>query len=826
MPNSNEFKRHIIFSGRFTPEAYTSPKKPGSSFQILQRQVSEHGQLIREKLVSLRDQATQLQNAPIPDGLVREDFIYIDFISDFNVNLAIESFEDNLRGNYHLLSCQKEENQFRALVAINPKGLSTFIKKVEAYESKVTKKNNPKHARLFSNILDIRLATLKSFWNEPLLPFPQPNQQIWWEIWIRRENMEEDTDEDAKVRDQLAVIGVQVPERRLLLPEHVVRLANATADQLGSSLILLDNLAELRKAKDTVDFFVELTGTEQREWVQDLLNRVNNQGNADSIAICLLDTGVQNGHPLISPFLPNSSRDSFNPAWGNDDGHPNGHGTQMAGLALYGDLTAPLSHNQTVTVSHQLESIKIINASAPHQPDLYGQVTIECANRAVVLAPMRKRIYCMSVTSEDNRDHGKPSSWSSAVDNIAFGETGVSDDKVLFVVSGGNVFHDNHLEYPAKNKVEFVHDPAQSFNALSIGGYTEKDTINLAEFPGAVALAPIGNMAPCNSTSMLSESKWPIKPDFVMEAGNYAVQGNDILYLESLQLLTTAKDFNNHPFTTFRDTSAAAAMASNFLATIYSQYRDLWPETIRAIAIQSAKWTSQMSNGVDVKSLGTTAKRELVRCFGYGVPDLNKALYSLTNSVTLIAQRTIQPFKLVGSLVKTNQLHFFDLPWPTEALQALAQREVKLTVTLSYFVEPNPGNKYFSSKYLYQSHGLRFAIKRPLESVDEFRARINKAARDEDDEPGVVVAQNNGWLLGERIRNSGTIHKDVWSGTGAELAAMGNIAVFPVNGWWRLRKKEKRYEKQVRYSLIVNIESESTEVDLYTPIENLIVVNV
>jgi hypothetical protein len=825
MPDSNEYKRHIIFSGRNSSENYTSPKTGGNGIAIKQRTASEHGEVIRAKLEMIRVQSEQLQNEMLPQGIIREDVVYVEFISDFDVELAFESFEDNRSGKYHLLSCQKEGNQYRAVVALNNKGISNFIKKIEAYSTEVTKKGAAKNAKLFSNILDIRFASLKSFWNEPTLEFPIADQEIWWEVWIRREDFLEDNVEDSKVVDQLNLVGATIGQRRLILPEHIIRLVRGTPNQLSNSLLLLDNLGELRKAKDTAEFFTELRTFEQQEWLNDLLQRTDNQTNVSPLAICILDTGVNNGHPLIAGFLPNGNMDSVNPAWGNLDGHGTGHGTQMAGLALYGDLIEPLASTGTIQIFHQLESVKLINANAPHEPEIYGQVTIECVNRAIVIAPTRKRVFCMAVTSSDNRDRGKPSSWSSSVDKIIFGESGTSDDKNIILISVGNVDHDNHLEYPAKNRTEFIHDPAQAFNCIAVGGYTEKDSINLTEFPGSVALAPRGNISPSSSTSCLSVNQWPIKPDIVMEAGNYAVQDDSIICPDSLQLLTTAKDYSTSRFTAFGDTSAATALASNLFAKIFQQYNDLWLESIRGVMIHSSTWTSQMLGGANINALSYTSKRELLRTFGYGVPDLNKALHSLNNSLTLIAQRTIQPFRLDGSIIKTGQLHIYDLPWPIDVLEGLGGQSVKLTVTLSYFIEPNPGSKYFSSKYYYQSHGLRFNMKRPLESQDEFKVRINKEAREED-EVVSAVAQSGQWMIGEKLRNTGSIHKDIWVGTGAELASMNSIAVYPVNGWWRFRKKAKRYDKQVRYSLLINIESTSNEIDLYTPVQTLVTVTV
>ena len=38
-----------------------------------------------------------------------------------------------------------------------------------------------------------------------------------------------------------------------------------------------------------------------------------------------------------------------------------------------------------------------------------------------------------------------------------------------------------------------------------------------------------------------------------------------------------------------------------------------------------------------------------------------------------------------------------------------------MRVTLSYFIEPNPSQRG-NSRYRYQSHGLRFDVKRPTET--------------------------------------------------------------------------------------------------------------
>jgi hypothetical protein len=70
------------------------------------------------------------------------------------------------------------------------------------------------------------------------------------------------------------------------------------------------------------------------------------------------------------------------------------------------------------------------------------------------------------------------------------------------------------------------------------------------------------------------------------------------------------------------------------------------------------------------------------------------------------------------------------------------------------------------------------------------------------------------------------LHQDIWEGTAADLASRGFLAVYPALGWWRTRPALERYDLPARYSLIVSIHTDQTEIDLYTAIEQQIAVPV
>ncbi|SIS48077.1 Subtilase family protein [Zobellia uliginosa] len=835
MANQNPL-RHIKIEGYSRTENYTSPRSFYPDAPISRNRI-QHGNKIKSHLEQIRNQFAYNKGQSTPEGIERDNVIYVEFISDFDIEPAFESLHSNAENaKYQLLSIKlekvQEKERFRVLVMLTEGGISHFLSRVNEYILSTTEK--PSHAKLVSNLSAIKLATLREFWTEPKeIPFPEEHEVVWWEVWFRRKRGVDTTSEYNKIIKQLEAVDAQISNQELIFPEHFIKLVKASPRQLSQSLFLLDNLAELRKPKETADFFINLNLFEKEDAVNELLSRIENHTDENSIAVCILDSGVNNQHPLLREFIPNSNLFSYKPdSWGiHDSGSEiqGGHGTGMAGLALYGDLATVMSSISNIQIFHQLESVKIINKRDPHDPELYGSVTIDAASSPIIVAPFRPRIYCMAVTDKNQAYYGRPSSWSAAIDKITFGNEDEILEKQLFFVSGGNIVIEKPDEFPDKNIYESVHDPAQAFNAVTVGAYTEMDTVNNDEFPDSKLLAERGGMSPANSTSIIWENDWPIKPDIVMEGGNLINQRGDIDAPSSLQLLTTNKDYRTTLLQTFGDTSAATALASRFAAQLKNEYPDLWPETIRGLMIHSADWTQTMLGGKniqDVRSFNKVEKRNLLRSFGYGVPNLEKALYSAKNSLTLIAEEEITPYKKDGN-VKFKDIHYFELPWPVEVLQdVLSETDVKLNITLSYFIEPNPGSRKYSNKFSYQSHGLRFNVIKREEDPETFHKRINKNARNEEEQSEYKSGGGEKWFLGSQQRNRGSIHRDFWIGSGADLATRNQIAVYPVSGWYRTRKKLEMYDSTVRYSLIVTIEAPEIHVDIYTPIRTLIPIEV
>lgn len=613
-------------------------------------------------------------------------------------------------------------------------------------------------------------------------------------------------------------LGLEVGDSSLRFPDRRVLLLYGSVDQLARSIEIVDSVAELRQVREVPADYRAFSPQEMRAWTEDLLDRVvwPSEGGP---SIAILDTGVNRRHPLVKPVLEERDQHTANEAWGRDDHE--GHGTEMAGVVLYEDLAQALGSSALLRVPAHLESVKILPRHGDNDPELWGWVTQQAIARVEIERPERRRCHLMAVTATGTRDLGRPSSWSGAVDQLA---AGVGDEKRrLIVLSAGNERdRQTWLNHPDHLETSEVHDPAQAWNALTVGAFTERWQITEDDLKDWQPVADPGDLAPMTSTSVMWQDRWPLKPDLVLEGGNAARDASgQIDTPDSLSLLTTHHRFHERVFTITGDTSAASAQAARMAGFLQALYPEAWPETVRALLIHSARWTETM-----IRRFGPLSEKRavktLVRSCGFGAPSLERALWSAGNRLTLIVEDEIQPYTKTKagerkSVPQLNQMHFHQLPWPREQLRDLGDTEIQLRVTLSYFVEPSPGERGWQSRYRYASHGLRFDVRGAQETTEEFQKRLNKQARAED-EDNPRTGDTDGWTLGPQLRHRGSVHSDVWTGTAADLATREQIGVFPIGGWWKDRHHLGRWNRKTRYSLVVSIEAPEIEVDLYTPV--------
>lgn len=830
MPDNNRRRQpHFILKNNGETEAFTSPGRGGGGGNVPDRDRQTHGNSLLGKVQQLApvlDSAVkQQQQAGVTEGLG----LQIEFESFPGVGLAFESLARE-RSGIELRNVREDEYRVFATVFVPEGKLDFFEKLITAYldESK-DKKLGPSNRRLLNTIAEIRSATLQALWTDDPEAMPtSDNESLWWEIWLPVKG--DRTAGVSQFRDLANGLNFQVAPGELTFPERTVLLLYGSVSQMKRSMMTLNNIAELRRAKETADFFDSLAPSEQPEWIDELKTRMTMPDrDADVPHICLLDTGVNNGHPLIQPAMKNTDRHSVEPGWGLED--VNGHGTGMAGIALVGNLTDALISTDAISIRHRLESVKLIPEDGANGGDSqhHGYMTVEAVSRPIVNAPNRERVFSMAVTAKDNRDRGRPSAWSATIDRLASDAEGLGESPKLFILSAGNVTDPNAwMAYPESSSTDTIHDPAQAWNALTIGAATNLAYITEPDTEHYQPIAQVGDLSPFSTTSQTWQSHWPFKPDVVFEGGNAAKDRLGAVSMPSLSLLTTNSQPNDRLFTTTNATSAASALAARMAAQIMAEYPELWPETIRALIVHSARWTPAMTQ-MFLPANGQPKKTEmiyLIRHCGFGIPNLEQALWSVKNSLTMICEEHLHPFKRDPKKdPQLRDMNLHRLPWPLAELEALGETEVEMRVTLSYFIEPNPSARGVASRYRYESHGLRFDVKRPLETEPDFRARINVAARDEEERTR-TTSDDTRWQIGKQNRHKGSLHSDIWKGSAADLASRGMIGVYPALGWWKTRPVLERYNQPVRYALIVSISAPEIDVDLYTAVVNQIGVEV
>ncbi|HAD16570.1 MAG TPA: peptidase S8 family protein [Erythrobacter sp.] len=807
-------KPHIDISARAIRRDYQAARRnmgAGSAPRIR----AEHGAMIRGQMDAafagadlIRPQDERLE---APNGV----FLEVDLRPGTNPEKTLERRRLDVRPGAVRTT---EDNETRVALYVPDEARPVLQQIIDEYTTGDQNAGGQQKDRV-EPINAMRQARLETFWTDDPAALPQGAQNvIWWEAWCFR-GME------GKVREAAERIGAIVAEDHywLKFPESTVLPIRSSRVSMELLLFATAGISELRGASASPVFFIESDYEDQTEWTEDLAERVVWPAS-DASAVCLMDTGVNRGHSLLEPAVSTDDLLSVRPDWGGDDHH--GHGTWMAGLALLGDLTPRLQDQSEIQLSHRVESVKILPPGdfEANDPKSYGPVIQSAVARAEINKPERKRTFCLAVTN-DNVSGSRATTWSAAIDQASVGKMPGDDNDAparLFIVSAGNAPAEIDMDKILSADNLPIEDPAQAWNALTVGGYTNKSDIDDDGYDGWSAMAKPGELSPFTRTSVTwPQGRTAFKPDVVMEAGNRAISpsGKEALNLDSLGLLTTGENVAAQPLVPFSATSAAAAQCARLATQLTAAYPEHWPETIRALIVHSAEWTPWMLQELE-SQVGMTARYPLLRRFGHGVPSFERALASAQNHLALIAQREITPFKVQNGQKRFSDCHFYKLPWPKDLLAEIGEHDVRLKLTLSYFVEPNPGRFASIDAQRYQSFGLRFDLKRRLESEDDFVKRTNPFERDDPLGPGPDGGDNAGWRFGPGSVSAGSLHCDEWIGSAASLAARDIICVKPVVGWWR--DSAANCKRKGRYALVATLSAPELDIDLHTPISTAV----
>ncbi len=212
-------------------QEYKYPLTPNIKTPIAPRERAQHGNRILRKLQEVRQQLQLAEDTELPENIIRDDAIYVTFISEWGYPLKFDQLHQNTdRPTYQIVNIKREkhpehENQYRYRVSLmlTKGGISHFIKKAEQYLTENTKDregnitDTPKSNPLIANISNIKLATLEAFWSDwSQIPFPNENEIVWWEVWFRK--TDNDVDRINKVVTNLEQSDAQIGYAQNELP--------------------------------------------------------------------------------------------------------------------------------------------------------------------------------------------------------------------------------------------------------------------------------------------------------------------------------------------------------------------------------------------------------------------------------------------------------------------------------------------------------------------------------------------------------------------------------------------------------------------------------
>lgn len=448
--------------------------------------------------------------------------------------------------------------------------------------------------------------------------------------------------------------------------------------------------------------------------------------------IVVLDDGVVSSHPLLENafgdgqnFVPNSTT-----SYGK-------HGTEVAGIALYGDVEECLKRGQ-FTPELRLFSGKIMDSENIDEGFLENYIS-----EAVRYFSTNYGCKVFNLSIGDTR---KPYCGGHVRGLAAVLDTLAKEYRVLFVVSAGNYdgtedspsdWLRQYPEYLFQDEAKII-DPAPALNVLTVGSLARVEASREAQrFPSDPAYQPIARKDQPSPFSRTGPGPGKaIKPDVVEYGGNFSLDLRRGIHQinrgpDGLGEITTSASFaQGYPFTIAKGTSFSAPKVANLAARILTIYPEASPELLRALIVAHSKWPEA------TKELFGNDEEKILQCIGYGLPDAESVLYSTEKRVSLISQE----------IISGETHHFYEIPLPTDFLSP-GRRTRSLRVALAH----TPMVR--RTRLSYKASTIDFRIVRES-SIERLVNVFRQTARDERED---IIPEINGCRPSRSVRSKGTV---------------------------------------------------------------------
>jgi hypothetical protein len=521
--------------------------------------------------------------------------------------------------------------------------------------------------------------------------------------------------------------------------------------------------------------------------------------SAQAPGVVVLDSGIADGHPLLKAAVAKTA--SFLPGEGPHD--DNGHGTHVAGLALYGDFEKHLRAG-AFAPTLRLYSGRILDRNNENTTG-FVENHIEEAVRYFVTEHGCK-VFNLSF-GDSNKPYfgGHMKGFSVTLDTLSR-ELGV-----LFVVSSGNhrinadspdglEWRDQYPNYLLKESWRII-EPAPALNALTVGSLARHNqTYNSQRYPLDPAEIPIAEAGqPSPFTRNGHSVDGAIKPELVAHGGNWAIhaRANYALLdgLTGLGVVSTDHKFaSGRPFRVDAGTSMAAPQIAHLAASLFHEHPNATANFIRAQLCLNAA-IPQASQHLFEQN------RALSRVCGYGEVDETSLKRSIENAVTLITE----------SKIENKRHHFYEIPVPPEFTSSGKKRLREIAVALAY----TPPVRSTRIKYRATRIDFKLIAARDLEHVTTM---FNKATEKNDYQS---IKELTGATIGQTARSKGTVQADFWRFVQFNSkSALRNKKLFVVVTRNDFPWGESLCDSDESYSLLISLrDKDNLSAQLYTQIK-------
>ena len=337
--------------------------------------------------------------------------------------------------------------------------------------------------------------------------------------------------------------------------------------------------------------------------------------------ILVVDSGIVK-HPLLTPaiaeFVPVSDADNT----GIDAYDDEGHGTRVAGIAVYGDVQACVDKKE-FRPEVRLYSAKVMK-KGPNGGAVFGKLIDGQIEHAVdEIAARHPSCRIVNLSLGDNAPpivpRGQQLRLAALIDRLS-----TSHKRLLFVVSAGNIEDDTGRPYPSylidRPPMTHLIDPATSAHAITVGSVFKRD----------VGLGHQDHPSP--NTRVGPGLARMTKPDIVDYGGGYI--GSNSSYILTMNMAWAQE---GQLFTFDLGTSMSAPKVAHTLALMQKAMPDAPRNLLKALLISSAEIPLHRPSPLDTLSLYKGKELStLLHIYGHGRPDLDRALHSQANRAVFV----------------------------------------------------------------------------------------------------------------------------------------------------------------------------------------------